>query len=256
MRLGRDNCLLFEDGKFFGVCLGADYCAEHEWGIDDIKRAFGMVAERAYGVDRRKIRLASPMVTWFSGTRKIRNPKTGRKKEVTVEGFYVKRHENSTPTYLLDEFHFTDEQTLCTGWSGSDFGAFSTNHEEINRLRQIYEAFSSLDIAIWLGGGGVFENSGLMIGIVSLLPERAATIWDTADREREKLLEDAAATGIEAKLRAAGKRWFALSPRRAKDGSVRFYLNPCDQQNNNYGVMTVKDLEDWIEGKGRIPIHG
>lgn len=34
MRQGFRNEILFLEGKLVGVSLGADYCAEHEWGID------------------------------------------------------------------------------------------------------------------------------------------------------------------------------------------------------------------------------
>jgi hypothetical protein len=29
-----------------------------------------------------------------------------------------------------------------------------------------------------------------------------------------------------------------------------------EQQQNNYGYMTLQDLQDWAEGKGKIPING
>ena len=31
-----------EDGTFVGLNLGADYCAEHEWGIRDLEDTFGI----------------------------------------------------------------------------------------------------------------------------------------------------------------------------------------------------------------------
>lgn len=33
MREGHNNGILWLDETFVGVNLGADYCAEHEWGI-------------------------------------------------------------------------------------------------------------------------------------------------------------------------------------------------------------------------------
>ena len=43
MRAGFNNAeVLFHEGEFVGVNLGADYCSEHEWGIGKIKQAFGI----------------------------------------------------------------------------------------------------------------------------------------------------------------------------------------------------------------------
>ena len=37
MRQGTDKAgILTHEGVFFGFCLGADFCAEHEHGIDDL----------------------------------------------------------------------------------------------------------------------------------------------------------------------------------------------------------------------------
>ena len=43
MRRGYNSELIKdEQGQLLGFNLGADYCAEHEWGIDKIKRCFGI----------------------------------------------------------------------------------------------------------------------------------------------------------------------------------------------------------------------
>jgi hypothetical protein len=62
---------------------------------------------------------------------------------------------------------------------------------------------------------------------------------------------------LEKKLREAGKKWFALSPRWATEKhntehSVVFWLNPMEQRTNNSGLYTVEELLLWAENKGPI----
>jgi hypothetical protein len=46
--------------EFIGFCLGADYCAEHEWGIRGIKHAFSIPSE-GMGVTKRTITTLPPI---------------------------------------------------------------------------------------------------------------------------------------------------------------------------------------------------
>ena len=78
--------------------------------------------------------------------------------------------------------------------------------------------------------------------------------WEQADKDVLELYSKAIETGIYEKLEAAGKRFFALSPKILKDG-LRFWLNPYDQHIYNSGWYSVKDLEEWIDNKGKIIKH-
>ena len=50
-RAFRGNLVKCED-VLYGVDLGADYCAEHEWGIDRLNKSFGINTEDV-GVNKR-----------------------------------------------------------------------------------------------------------------------------------------------------------------------------------------------------------
>src|ERR1035437_400795 len=43
------------DGRLESVNLGADYCAEHEWGIRRLEEDFGLDPKAKPGIPRRKI---------------------------------------------------------------------------------------------------------------------------------------------------------------------------------------------------------
>jgi hypothetical protein len=255
MREGYDNDMLTlpERTEVIGVNLGSDHCAEHEWGIKGIKQVFGM-KEDALGLDKRIVTVVAPELQWVEG--KIRR---GGNKTQDAAGFWVNKYNYNEPggekrVFELPDVHlYSDSSTLWTGWSEGDLGALSTDSKQIDHLRHIFKAFGDLDIAIWLGGGGVFKNAGLVIAIASELPKKITKQWYDSDVSYNKLMADFKATGIEEKLRKAGKRYFALSPRRKADGGIEFWLNPMDQKNDYWGVVTLKDLEDWIMGKGKIP---
>ena len=217
-----------------GIDLGSDYCSEHEWGIKDIRKYFGM-NDSGYGVNKRKISIIPNNFKWV---------KTSK-----FEGFGFSKYGCKIEEY--PNLHIGSEG-VWTGWSDRDFGAFSNKPEIISKLKEIFEAIKNLNACIWLGGGGVFENAGLVIAITDRIPKENLDDWYKADKEREQLLKDAKATGIAIRLEKANLRYFALSPRRAENGDVIFWLNPYEQDIHNSCWCTVKDLDDWIAGKGKI----
>jgi hypothetical protein len=224
---------------FVGINLGSDFCAEHEWGFDITKRAFGIAPpETSFGIDRRKVRRLPEEFVWLA------TPK--------YQGFWLKSwSEDKEPR----DVSFSGA-TLWTGWSDGSFGAFSTDPDEQASLQSIYQAINGLDAALFLGGrSGLFDNPGFIIAMPSRMATEELQAMAKADREQYELKRDAERTGIEKRLRDAGRRFFALSPRRKEDGSIVFWLNPFEQHLNNFGWYTVAELDAWIRGEGPIPKH-
>ena len=62
------------------------------------------------------------------------------------------------------------------------------------------------------------------------------------------------ATGIEEVLKAAGKKWYALSPgwRDKRKQHVDFFLNPCEQERYDFGWFTVEELRQWARDEGPV----
>lgn len=54
MRNARNAKVMNIDGQFVGFDLGADYCAEHEWGIKGIRREFKL-NDNLIGIDKRMV---------------------------------------------------------------------------------------------------------------------------------------------------------------------------------------------------------
>jgi len=265
MRRGMDNGFLYDtDGTtLIGVNLGADYCSEHEWGIKGLHGSFAIPFS-----DDKKLGLKKRTITAFASSELT----FVREKERAVlyfeHSYYMKdadaakkREDAIRHVTTKGELHLYGERTLGTAWDADSFGVHVTDEKGIAALAEIYDAFCRKDAAIWLGGGGVFQNAGLVLAIVSRVPADKAEDMRAADEDRIKLLAAAKATGIEERLQKAGRRWFALSPRwfmggrnneRKSKHPVMFWLNPMEQHLFDSNLFTVEDLDEWAQDKGPV----
>ncbi len=166
MRRGEKPNWLFLNSALVGVNLGSDFCAEHEWGINEMKKAFGIperTAETA-GVVSRTITKVPESFGCYAHT----------SKDVTLwAGVYD--GAETLVRYFRNELSmgYDEKLTLAGAWSEKDFGVRATDAQGIKHIREIFEAIQKLDAAIFLAGGGVFQNAGLSIAIRSRLPEYA-----------------------------------------------------------------------------------
>lgn len=254
-----------DTGLLLGVNLGADYCAEHEWGIKSLKQSFGILDDISiYGVARRQVSIVPENLAWvefrstyFAGSQDVAAGRAEKKGDIKLSnaGFIFHSWYAEEPEKLAKNSELGFGIGLRGAWSDCDFAAVSSNPDDIQALKEIFIAFRAGDAILTFGKAmPVFENPGLVIAIASRLPALVCEQLYEADRDYHRLRQEVEATGIEASLKAAGKHYFALSPRRQGDGSIRYWLNPCEQRENACGWFTLADLQDWAQGKGRIII--
>jgi hypothetical protein len=280
MRRGREGKIWRseETGEVIAVSLGADFCAEHEWGIKGIKRLLGMsdlnvpdlqrsTVDRVLeflklkgngpvGLDRMK-QILDINVLHNLDTKGL-NDTSGWGKDKNRHTFWglavmdAWRQSHFDFKENLRENYYNPEREELIGYWGE--GDFAVLVEDRSVVQDLVEAFGKKDIAIWVGASGPFQNGGLIIAIASRLPVDFVQGMRDQDLGEIELQKAAARTGIHQKLAKADRKYFALSPRWSDDQTqVKFWLNPYDQQNNNFGWYTVGDLEAWIEGTGPIP---
>lgn len=284
MRRGHNNSWLKDEkGNLVALNLGADYTAEHEWGIKGIRSAFGLLEdETVFGVERRRI-------TQIPGTRNWRGidehtllyDEFGPKKRPEAALIFEKwggdklmealKKPTGDNRYVAQEISLPkwDEKLaakndstyyyLSTSWSEDDFGIHVRGEENVAKLHRLYDALLDKDLAIWLGGGHVFQNAGLVLGIVSAIPEENLKTMREADENAAKLKLASKETGIEAFLQSKGKTWYALSPRwifedrKSKSAfPVMYWLNPTEQQKYESNYFTVEELKQWAEETGPV----
>lgn len=270
MRRGRDNGFLYDtDGTtLIGVDLGSDHVSEHEWGIKGTQDSFGIqfTDNAKLGLEKRSITKLPPSPDFTLVKKKNVAVLYFRHVGYVPSGKSAETEQADSIKHAITQRELTlyDDHTLATAWDEDSFGVHATDPKQIAALEEIYEAFQRKDGAIWLGGGGnPFQNAGLVLAIVSRVPKDKAEGMRAVDEDRIKLLASAANTKLEAQLKAAGKSWFALSPRWAADTEfakekdktaydVVFWLNPREQDIHNSGWFTVEQLRQWAENKGPV----
>lgn len=232
------------DGEVFvGINLSADYCSEHEWGIAEIKSALGIPVDTTLpenqGIRGRTITKFNPALFFFQ-------------KRKTHTCLTFERHFDAPLGWKNRELDSKPE-VIAAAWSEDDFGIVVEN-ANARRLKELFEAFKRLDVAIGIGAGGPFQNGGLSLVIASRFPAEANEELKAADEDHRQLLLAAKATGIAEELKKAGKKYYALSPRWKDDTKkeVKFWLNPEEQGENSAGWFSAADLRLWIEGRGPV----
>jgi len=249
------------DGKEIGIYLGADFCAEHEWGIKGIKNTFGIGVNKEPGLPRR-------MITKLPKSEGDVYDEELRLFTVGDNTYLVFAYKNTidwiqnpkSQERRYSELTIRKDEQLATAWDEKNFGVIvDKTHKAL--LEEIYAAFQKKDIALCAGGGGIFDNPGISIVIASKIDEESKKIWKEGDEDYQRLLKADEETTIKKYLKEKKKEYFALSPRWAKDIKsetcktqypVVYWLNPMEQDKNNCGWYTVEDLKLWGEDKGPV----
>lgn len=277
MRRGREGSVWRDDsGKAIALNLGADYCAEHEWGIKGLKRALGIVEPEGFDA---RLSTVDSILEFL----KLKKPAQVGVDARTMKSEYTPAHNLDTDGYIVtsgygktkkdhtmwafaimpewrkerfdfnvrENYYNPEREELVGHWAEDDMCVFIEDREVIE---DFVEAFKKKDITIWLGGGGAFQNAGLVIAITSRLPEDFCKEQEEKDIDNFQLKQAAAKTGIHEILRKADCRYYALSPRWADESKtkVKFWLNPQEQHKYNCGWYGVDELKLWAKGEGDI----
>jgi hypothetical protein len=264
-----------------GIQLGADFTAEHEWGIKDMKRSLGIMSKedadkkKVFGSKRFKVSGVNPDHFLFRETKTtheailIFNPRT------FGSSYHAPHVREDREKMSMDDMarHYEidihkpwredqEPETLACAWDGGSFGIHVKGSKEQHEwLRELYQALLDGDMIVFLGKRPIpaFSNSSLTLVIASRIPEEGEEVMAEAHREQWELERDAKKCGIAKKLEKAGIRYYALSPRKGIPNhktskyDFGFWLNPMEQDKNNFGWFTVEELEAWIKGKGPVP---
>ena len=168
MRRGYDSEFLTNDnGEIIGINLGADHCAEHEWGIKGIKESFKLNDnEEVFGIAKRIIN-ASPENLMFKKV-KIKN-KIHYVLILLRHTYGIIFDEDYKKWLPSDLIPFSDKNMACA-WDENSFGIVVTK-EFKNEIESLYESFQNKDVAIGVAPSKAFSNGGLVFTITSKLPQ-------------------------------------------------------------------------------------
>jgi len=251
-----------DNDKLIALNLGADHCAEHEWGISPIQNQFG-INPSLLGIKGRQITKGSDKVrkvlvemeNWSKSNKSTKRAKV-KLYGIVVESKYALTDdpEKDDFSWVLKPAFWDQEKDEIKGyWSDSRFLALVQEEAIID---QLIEAFNQNDIAFWIGGGGPFQNGGFVIAIVSQLSDEFKQSMLEADEDANLLEIEADKTGIPEILKKADKKYYGLSPRWADDEKkeIKFWLDPQEQHIYQYGVYSVDELKQWAKNEGPIVI--
>jgi hypothetical protein len=265
---------LDDNGSIIGAALGWDFTAEHEWGISYIKHAFGMQDEptrSCYGIECRTVTKVPKSLYFYEMKREWKdwNSKTRRNRKSSAMFGYLVFHDwprlasqdvtGEGLDSLMGSTIDIGDKEVAAAWDSKSFAIRVCGEERIKQLRDLYEALQRCDAAIFMGGNtknNPFSRSGLTVAIRSKLPQNVLEAHSKTDLERLELQEAMEQSGIEEILRKAGKGFYSLKPDYHKhdDGTkeLMFWLNPHEQHLYNYGWMSLDDLKDWAQNKGKV----
>lgn len=262
-----------DDGRLISVNLGADFTAEHEWGIKDLARDFQLNEKAAPGVPRRQVHAVPKGRHWSDEPdagvvfRAIKHSKADKYDPWAGKETYIVAYTPYGGIREVDWYEPT-EHGFVAAWSDGDFAVhFDPDHKR--DAEDLYNALLKEDIAFLWGStkGNPFSNAGLCLAIVSRLPHEYVEGLREMAEDGDALKAAAEATGIKAEIDAANRAerertghwrqshgYFALSPRwdNKEKGTVVFWLNPENQQDNAFGWYTVDQLRQWLRGEGPV----
>ena len=246
------------DGIFYGINLGFDFCAEHEWGIKKLISYLG-VNETLLGIDKRKQQVEVIGYNTCTFT-KDKQKWIGFMLSSTYYGNEISKYSNKEfKDFLLKRMYIPYGKNPCisTAWDEKEF-AIICPIEDRFIIDELVEAIKNKELVIGIGAdANPFSRGGLLLMIESKIPQEIKDAVKEADVDYLKLMYVAfKKTKIENLLKRKKKEYYALSPKWANEEKteVLYWLNPKDQQNVNYGWFTLADLRLWAKNKGPIPM--
>ncbi len=249
--------------KALGVNLGFDFCAEHEWGFKWASRYLGRPEKPTrdlMGVQARTTTKHDPefsieLVDAEDGLWLLARPAFERQ-WWTLQGALA--GDNKAPIDIGLMMKSSTSAPLRSAWDDNvGFCVVGRSEPARNAVRVAHDALIGKRCFI-VQSGGMLGAGGLRLIDADLIPDEADQQLRDTDTSALNLEDAVAATGIRDRLKTAGRSFYALSPRWEDEaaGTFKFWLNPAEQDRNNYGWFTLQDLENWIAGRGPIPKKG
>lgn len=261
MRLAYSNYgLISENDKFIGISLGYDYCAEHEWGYDNLKRLFGLPKpERSnMGITCRSA-TKCPYIHFYKGKNKGVNHAllfTGDhynkpSDEVyypLVFQNYVKKIKNKIAFGNGSEEH---KEPILTAWSDNAFGIAVYGNNETKMLEDFYNEISKSNISLLTANSGVFGGNSLCLFITDRIPDdHIKTLYDT-DKKHYDLTDYEELIGMtEIKIKYANGDYNNKNSFLACSANWIDYDNAEERITKKKTMNTEYDIQYWVNGAG------
>ena len=206
----QDFGFLFENDTFIGVSLGFDFCAEHEWGINQLKEDFDIPekTKKNLGIKSRKITKVPES---------LRFKKDGKDGAVlwTAYSIFDDEYIEELPSDLENykekikssikwDKKFREDwkkrygedrepkDSMISAWDSKSFGIAVYGEKEVKWLEELYDAIKNKNAAITslrISGDNPFSNASLSVIIADRLPQYVLDAIYNADKKYFDLYE-------------------------------------------------------------------
>jgi len=255
--------LIFNESKFCGISLGYDYAAEHEWGIEGMKRRLGIVGGKL-GVEGRLVTTPTKI--------SLLNSEDGSKVMLTTRS-RDNDFNKSLPYDLSSLKDRRDVINLATAWDENDFCIVTSDIATALLFNTLYEAAMNNDMIIGkIQGITAFDGTSLSLLIASNLPKEAVDMLYKIDKSAQDLVDYEEVIGLKALRDEAKKvgyqkphyfmacspKWISyddpkfLQKRKTDLGTsydIMYWVNYSDDD-DNYGYYTVEEIKKWLSTPG------
>jgi len=208
-KASQDNGLIVENNKFIGVALGYDYCAEHEWGIEDLKRMCGMpdASRKNMGIKNRTITKIPPLEFREEVvTRGTKNLLKGKYAILYTERRMLWQSESDNKkdnlphcfTNWIEDLSWNakwnvehpstrgDKDNIITAWDSGSFGVAVFGENEVEWLKELKTAIEEKRLTIAVANLRVknpFAGSSLCLMITDRIPKETLDALYYGDKE-------------------------------------------------------------------------
>lgn len=288
-KASQDNGLIVDNDKFLGIALGYDYCAEHEWGIKDLKYLCGIpdASKKNMGVANRTITVVPPLI--FKETtekkRKFAILYTGNRWHTDEENEKYLPHE--LKNYVEDliwnekwnkEHPDTrgDKDNIITAWDGGSFGVAVMGDKEVEYLKELQTAIQEKRLTIAIANLRVknpFAGSSLCLMITDRIPQETLDAMYHGDKEYFDREDYEEKIGMKKLIAQKGNKngyqnlhyFMACSPKwidynneegtldeQKKKWNTKYdilYWINYSDNDSNYGWYSVEEIREWLEGE-------
>jgi len=190
-RIGYENNFLKHNNRFYGILIGADFCAEHEYGISRIKEGLGVNVNKNPGPNRRvNSKISGDFKIYFYKSKNgEKSALIGTEFNNTNEVFKEKHvYNNENPNVFIVEkanikelkhyincYYNDDFKGIAGAWDDRSFGMMASGKEETNNLEAVFKALMNNDLIVTThihkSGKGDLPCCGLAFFIASEIPE-------------------------------------------------------------------------------------
>lgn len=278
------------DNKFVGISLGYDFCAEHEWGIEELKKICGIpdATKKNMGVTNRTI-TKCPLLA-FQETehenKKFAILYSGSlwNNQEDLEKYIPRDLDNYMDDLIWNEKWTKEHPTrenkdnITTAWDGSSFGIAVMGETEINYLKEIYNALQSKNITIAVFNyrqNNPFAGEALSLLITDRIPQEYIDNMYKADKEYFDRLDYEEKIGMVKVIKKYGNkngyggdkyfcactpRWIdyensenreEIKKRMNTKYDIQYWINYSDSD-NNFGYYTVEEIREWLTGTKKL----